>query len=82
VEIVQVRHFFTLVRTIDATQTIYIPDINMDLYAAGFNAWRQLEFFPLASSTEEPDDIMSFRRVLSDDLIEVQYISLTYTIGV
>ncbi|KAI3317474.1 regulator of chromosome condensation 1/beta-lactamase-inhibitor protein II [Xylariaceae sp. AK1471] len=52
----------------------------MDLYVAGFNAWRQLEFSPLGNSTEEPDDTVSFQRVLSDELIEVQYASLTCTI--
>ncbi len=53
----------------------------MHLYAAGFNAWRQLEFLSLGNSTEEPDDISSFQKVLSDKFIEVQYASLTYTIG-
>ncbi|KAI0806387.1 regulator of chromosome condensation 1/beta-lactamase-inhibitor protein II [Xylaria sp. FL0064] len=52
----------------------------MHLYATGFNAWRQLEFLPLENSTEEPDDIASFQKVLSDKFIEVQYASLTYTI--
>ncbi|KAI0904917.1 regulator of chromosome condensation 1/beta-lactamase-inhibitor protein II [Ustulina deusta] len=52
----------------------------MHLYAAGFNAWRQLEFLSLGNSTEEPDDISSFQKVLSDKFIEVQYASLTYTI--
>ena len=53
----------------------------MHLYAAGFNAWRQLEFAPPEDMTEELDDIASFRRVLSDNLVEVQYASLTCTIG-
>ncbi|RYC65446.1 hypothetical protein CHU98_g751 [Xylaria longipes] len=53
----------------------------MNLYAAGFNAWRQLEFSPLETSGEEPDDIVSFRKVFSDELIEIQYASLTYTVG-
>ncbi|TRX97464.1 hypothetical protein FHL15_001742 [Xylaria flabelliformis] len=52
----------------------------MNLYAAGFNAWRQLEFLSLENQTEEPDDIVSFRKVLSDELIEVHYASLTYTV--
>ncbi|KAI1347779.1 regulator of chromosome condensation 1/beta-lactamase-inhibitor protein II [Xylaria sp. FL0043] len=52
----------------------------MHLYATGFNAWRQLEFLPLGNSAEEPEDIASFQKVLSDKLIEVQYASLTYTI--
>ncbi|KAI1431808.1 regulator of chromosome condensation 1/beta-lactamase-inhibitor protein II [Xylaria sp. CBS 124048] len=52
----------------------------MNLYATGFNAWRQLEFPPLEDSTREPDDVPSFRKVLSDELIEIQYTSLTCTI--
>ncbi|KAI0194796.1 regulator of chromosome condensation 1/beta-lactamase-inhibitor protein II [Xylaria flabelliformis] len=52
----------------------------MNLYAAGFNAWRQLEFLPLENQTGEPDDIVSFRKVFSDELIEIQYASLTYTV--
>ncbi|KAI0449604.1 regulator of chromosome condensation 1/beta-lactamase-inhibitor protein II [Xylaria acuta] len=52
----------------------------MNLYAAGFNAWRQLEFSPLETSGEEPDDITSFQKVLSDELIEVRCASLTYTV--
>ncbi|KAI0426632.1 regulator of chromosome condensation 1/beta-lactamase-inhibitor protein II [Xylaria sp. FL1042] len=52
----------------------------MHLYATGFNAWRQLEFLPLGNSAEEPDDIVSFQKVLSDKLVEIQHASLTYTI--
>ncbi|KAJ3576304.1 hypothetical protein NPX13_g3750 [Xylaria arbuscula] len=52
----------------------------MHLYATGFNAWKQLEIKSSERSAEEPDDIVSFRRVLSADLIEVQYASLSYTI--
>ncbi|KAF2966519.1 hypothetical protein GQX73_g7058 [Xylaria multiplex] len=52
----------------------------MHLYAAGFNAWKQLEFLPLENSIGEPNDILAFREVLSDKLIEVQYASLTCTI--
>ncbi|KAI0472384.1 regulator of chromosome condensation 1/beta-lactamase-inhibitor protein II [Xylaria cf. heliscus] len=52
----------------------------MNLYAAGFNAWGQLEFSPLETSDEEPDDIASFQKVLSDELIEVLCASLTYTV--
>ncbi|GAW25373.1 putative serine threonine-protein kinase nek9 [Rosellinia necatrix] len=54
----------------------------MNLYVTGFNAWRQLEFLSLETSIEEPDDIASFRKVLSDKLIEIHYISLTCTIVV
>ncbi|KAI1201955.1 regulator of chromosome condensation 1/beta-lactamase-inhibitor protein II [Nemania serpens] len=52
----------------------------MNLYAAGFNAWRQLQFSALLDSAEEPDDIASFQKVLSDELIQIQYASLTCTI--
>ncbi|KAI1132219.1 regulator of chromosome condensation 1/beta-lactamase-inhibitor protein II [Nemania abortiva] len=52
----------------------------MNLYAAGFNAWRQLQFSPPLDSGDEPDDITSFQKVLSDKLIEIQYASLTCTI--
>lgn len=53
----------------------------MNLYAAGFNAWRQLEFSPLETSGEEPGDVASFQKILSDEHIEIQYASLTYTLG-
>ncbi|KAJ8133313.1 hypothetical protein O1611_g308 [Lasiodiplodia mahajangana] len=52
----------------------------MNLYAAGFNAWRQLQFSPPSDSNSEPTDITSFQRVLSDKLIDIQYASLTCTI--
>ncbi|KAI8634191.1 regulator of chromosome condensation 1/beta-lactamase-inhibitor protein II [Xylariaceae sp. FL1651] len=52
----------------------------MELYAAGFNAWGQLELSPPTDSPEELDDISSFQRVLTDKLIEVSYASLAYTI--
>ncbi|KAI2642219.1 regulator of chromosome condensation 1/beta-lactamase-inhibitor protein II [Xylaria nigripes] len=54
----------------------------MNLYAAGFNAWRQLDFSPVEDLTREPDpdDIASFQRLLSDKFIEIQYASLTCTI--
>ncbi|KAI1753706.1 regulator of chromosome condensation 1/beta-lactamase-inhibitor protein II [Xylaria castorea] len=52
----------------------------MNLYAAGFNAWRQLEFSSLETSAKEPEDIASFQKVLSDELIEVWCASLTYTV--
>ncbi|KAI0973138.1 regulator of chromosome condensation 1/beta-lactamase-inhibitor protein II [Xylaria arbuscula] len=61
------------------TQTDQVP--SMHLYAAGFNAWRQLEFLPVGNTADEPDDIMSFQKVLSDKFIEVQYAALTYTIA-
>ncbi|KAI1817584.1 regulator of chromosome condensation 1/beta-lactamase-inhibitor protein II [Poronia punctata] len=54
----------------------------MDLYVSGFNAWRQLDFHPPSGdrATEEPDDVVTFRKVLSERLIEVQYADLTSTI--
>ncbi|KAJ2993852.1 hypothetical protein NUW58_g1716 [Xylaria curta] len=51
----------------------------MHLYAAGFNAWGQLQFPPLENPVEKPD-IASFQKVLSDKLIEVRYASLAYTV--
>ncbi|KAI0873874.1 regulator of chromosome condensation 1/beta-lactamase-inhibitor protein II [Hypoxylon argillaceum] len=53
----------------------------MNLYAAGFNAWLQLQFPVLLDSKDEPDDFTSFKKVLSDQFIEIQYASLTHTIG-
>ncbi|KAI0407084.1 regulator of chromosome condensation 1/beta-lactamase-inhibitor protein II [Xylaria palmicola] len=51
----------------------------MDLFASGFNAWRQLHFSPTDPSVE-PDDVASFEKVLTDKLIEIPYASLTCTI--
>ncbi|KAI1486781.1 RCC1/BLIP-II [Biscogniauxia mediterranea] len=54
----------------------------MDLYASGFNAWRQLEFDhdePSDLTTNEPEDITSFRLVLSDALIELPCALLSCT---
>lgn len=53
----------------------------MNLYAAGFNAWRQLQFSSPEESADEPDDITSFQRVLSDNLIEIQHVSLACSIS-
>ncbi|KAI1173066.1 regulator of chromosome condensation 1/beta-lactamase-inhibitor protein II [Nemania sp. FL0916] len=52
----------------------------MNLYATGFNCWRQLQFSPVVDSAEEPDDIASFQKVLTDELVEVHYASLTCTV--
>ncbi|KAI0389733.1 regulator of chromosome condensation 1/beta-lactamase-inhibitor protein II [Xylariaceae sp. FL0594] len=53
----------------------------MNLYAAGFNAWRQLEFNQSPSiPTNEANDMSTFQLVLSDQLIEVKYASLSGTI--
>lgn len=61
---------------------------NMQLFAAGFNAWRQLEFdapkgagFADGDNGEEPDDVGEFRLVLTDHSIDRPYASLAYTLG-
>ncbi|KAI1136685.1 RCC1/BLIP-II [Hypoxylon sp. FL0543] len=41
----------------------------MEMLAAGFNAWRQLQFEGEESDSGEPDDITSFQAVLKDDFI-------------
>ena len=59
----------------------------MELFAAGFNAWRQLEFDaplpPRPDDDDEPEDITSFRPVLaeSSSSIDKPYASLAYTLG-
>lgn len=60
----------------------------MELFAAGFNAWRQLEFDapkatgPDSGNGEEPEDISVFRPVLTDrSVIDKPYASLAYTLG-
>ena len=61
----------------------------MELFAAGFNAWRQLEFDaplpPRPDGDDEPEDIRSFRPVLaessSSSSIDKPYASLAYTLG-
>lgn len=56
--------------------------INMELYATGFNAWRQLEFDNPSNPIEEPDDIAEFRSVLKDQsIIGRPCASLSYTLG-
>jgi len=39
----------------------------MELYAAGFNAWNQLQFGKDEQTDEEPDDISSFTCVFTND---------------
>ncbi|RYP68015.1 hypothetical protein DL771_006938 [Monosporascus sp. 5C6A] len=52
----------------------------MELYATGFNAWRQLEFNDLSGPSQEPDDIQSFRSVLKDrSVIDRPYAFLACT---
>ncbi|KAI0837302.1 RCC1/BLIP-II [Hypoxylon sp. FL0890] len=41
----------------------------MELLAAGFNAWRQLQFDNEQNDSGEPDDVNSFQPVLKDDFI-------------
>lgn len=54
----------------------------MELYATGFNAWRQLEFDNPSNPIEEPDDIAEFRSVLKDQsIIGRPCASLSYTLG-
>ena len=60
----------------------------MELFAAGFNAWRQLEFaapHPRPDNDDdddnEPEDIGSFRSVLAESSIDKPYASLAYTLG-
>ncbi len=55
------------------------PD--MELYATGFNAWRQLEFNHSDDYSKEPDDFKSFRSVLKDSCIDRPYASLAFTLG-
>ena len=53
----------------------------MDLFAAGLNAWGQLEFNESYNGADEPNDILKFTSVLRDDHIEIVYISDCYTIS-
>ena len=56
----------------------------MELFAAGFNAWRQLEFdAPRTRSPDddEPEDISAFRLALAASSIATPYASLAYTLG-
>ncbi|KAI1266147.1 regulator of chromosome condensation 1/beta-lactamase-inhibitor protein II [Xylariaceae sp. FL1019] len=52
----------------------------MEILATGFNAWNQLVFRASDENPEEPDDLSSFQRVLTDELVEIQYISLSCTV--
>lgn len=53
------------------------------LYAAGFNAWGQLQFDPANNQTngteDEPDDIWTFTRVIQNQEISHVRSPLTYT---
>lgn len=56
------------------------PPMAMALYAAGFNAWNQL-YFGEDSSCNDPEDIFTFAKVLTDNALERPYAGLHYTLG-
>ncbi|KAI2784116.1 RCC1/BLIP-II [Daldinia loculata] len=41
----------------------------MELFATGFNAWRQLQFDNKQNTSSEPHDLKSFQSILKDDFI-------------
>ncbi|KAI1376088.1 RCC1/BLIP-II [Hypoxylon crocopeplum] len=51
----------------------------MELLAAGFNAWRQLQFDNEENTSEEPDDVISFRTILKDGYIRHPFALLSCT---
>lgn len=56
----------------------------MELYAAGFNAWRQLEFEDAVQPERppnEPTDVDAFQIALKAPYIGQPYASLSYTLG-
>lgn len=58
----------------------YFCGDDMKLYAAGFNAWNQLNFRN-DTGDEEPEDVARFQCVLEDRRIESPYASLSCTVG-
>lgn len=52
----------------------------MKIYAAGFNAWNQLEL-EREPNTAEPEDIYTFKEIIEGNAIEAPVSRLTYTIG-
>ncbi|KAG6013397.1 hypothetical protein E4U54_006811 [Claviceps lovelessii] len=54
----------------------------MALYAAGFNAWKQLQFGNECndSSDRDPHDVFTFSKVLTDDAVERPRAGLHYTL--
>ncbi|KEY72721.1 hypothetical protein S7711_02509 [Stachybotrys chartarum IBT 7711] len=50
----------------------------MDLYAAGFNAWNQLDFSG-SNTEEEPDDYSTFTKIIQGGHIEPPVARLSYT---
>jgi len=54
----------------------------MELYAAGNNAWNQLDDFDgKADASSEPIDFTSFQLVLEDAVIDRPHASLACTLG-
>lgn len=63
----------------------------MEIFAAGFNAWHQLEFQHPHSTTEgshdpspqttEPRDLHSFTKVIAANTLERPVAGLSYTLG-
>ncbi|CAG9956232.1 unnamed protein product [Clonostachys rosea f. rosea IK726] len=51
----------------------------MKIYAAGFNAWNQLEL-EREPNTAEPEDIYTFKEIIEGNAIEAPVSRLTYTI--
>ncbi|KAG6006751.1 hypothetical protein E4U21_006736 [Claviceps maximensis] len=52
----------------------------MALYAAGFNAWGQLQFGRDSTDSDDPEDVFTFSNVLTDDAIETPRAGLHYTL--
>ncbi|VUC33432.1 unnamed protein product [Clonostachys rosea] len=52
----------------------------MKVYAAGFNAWNQLEFGKEPNASE-PEDIYAFKEIIEGSVIETLVSRLTYTIA-
>jgi regulator of chromosome condensation len=55
-------------------------DEAMSLYATGFNAWNQLNF-ESSPSDQEPDDLFTFTKVLTDKTIGNIIPKISYTAG-
>jgi hypothetical protein len=56
-------------------------DSNMQLYAAGFNAWNQLSFGKDQEAKEQPDDYHGFVKISAHDRIDNVWASLTAVRG-
>ncbi|KAG5920791.1 hypothetical protein E4U42_006072 [Claviceps africana] len=53
---------------------------SMALYAAGFNAWNQLQFDNDPAHGEDPPDVLAFAKVLTDDALQRPRAGLHYTL--